>query len=292
MLFRIVRGYLLHPDLALTPGAKIAEIGAGTCIWPIDLVRELNFPISVDAIDISMAQCPPPSWLPENIRLLTHDVNQPFPSDMHGTYDLVHVQNWLCIWRTETSQALIQNLLDLLSRFPFLSEPGGFIQWSEQDPTANRVVVAPDVPTSSQYTQEVMSFLRNPRQVINFEYGIGPPAVDNSFMANSPCRWVSKLGDHLSQQAKLVAFDRYTALKEHQLIWSIDVLQACEEFGSNLERNARGKEDIERAEDLRSAAEGASAEMLNGVGIYSELVVAVAQKDATSLLGNESRSSL
>lgn len=50
--------------------------------------------------------------------------------------------------------------------------PGGFIQWSEQDPTANRIVVAPDAPTSSRFTEEIMSFLNNPRQTINFEYGI------------------------------------------------------------------------------------------------------------------------
>ncbi|KAI4189678.1 MAG: hypothetical protein L6R41_001287 [Letrouitia leprolyta] len=266
MLFKIVRGYLLHPAVTLKPGAKIAEIGAGTCIWPIDVSRELRIPISVDAVDISMAQCPPPSWLPKNVRLVTHDVYQPFPSEMHGTYDMVHVQNWLCIWRTETSKTLIRNLLDLL-------RPGGFIQWSEQDPTANRIVVAPDAPTSSRFTEEIMSFLNNPRQTINFE-------------------WVSKLGENLSQQAKLVAFDRYSSLDEHQLIWSIGVLQACEEFGSNLERNARNEEDIERAKKLQSAAEGASAEMLNGVGIYSELVTAVAQKDATSLPSEDSRSSL
>lgn len=89
-----------------------------------------------------------------------------------------------------------------------------------------------------------------------------------------------------------MAFDRYSSLDEHQLIWSIGVLQACEEFGSNLERNARNEEDIERAKKLQSAAEGASAEMLNGVGIYSELVTAVAQKDATSLPSEDSRSSL
>lgn len=86
-------------------------------IWPIDILREVHIPVSVDAVDISMAQFPPASWLPENIRLLTHDVYQPFPDHMHGTYDLVNVQNWLCIWKTETSGGLIRNLLDLLSKY-------------------------------------------------------------------------------------------------------------------------------------------------------------------------------
>ncbi|KAL8941880.1 MAG: hypothetical protein Q9216_001990 [Gyalolechia sp. 2 TL-2023] len=150
-----------------------------------------------------------------------------------------------------------------------LREPGGFIQWSEQDPTTNRIVVAPGVPRSSQATKEVLSFL-----------------TDLGLM------WVSELGDHLGRHAKLVAFDRYRALNEHQLRWSIGVLQACEEFASNLDRNSRGDEDAERAAGLRNAAESASVEMLNGVGIYSELVVAVAQKDTSSLSTDDSASTL
>ncbi|KAL9022346.1 MAG: hypothetical protein Q9185_000461 [Variospora sp. 1 TL-2023] len=256
MLFRIVRGYNLHPKVTLESGARIADIGAGTCIWPIDIVGELQYPVTVDAIDISMAQCPPPSWLPQNIRLITHDVYQPFPIHMQGVYDLVHVQNWLCIWRNETSETLIRNLLSLL-----MSEPGGFIQWSEQNPKANRLIVAPDVSCSTQATQDVLNFLNAPRQTIDFE-------------------WVSRLGEYLDVQARLVAFDRFGSSNEHQQLWSIGVLQACEEFASNLERKAQSNGDIERAAELRNSAEKAAVEMLNGVGIYSELVVAVAQKDS------------
>lgn len=72
--------------------------------------------MSVDAIDVSMAQCPPEDWLPKDINLITHDVYKPFPSHMLGSYDLVHVQNWLCIWSNETSDGLVRNLLALLSQ--------------------------------------------------------------------------------------------------------------------------------------------------------------------------------
>ncbi|KAL8800723.1 MAG: hypothetical protein Q9182_004966 [Xanthomendoza sp. 2 TL-2023] len=255
MLFRIARGYILHPSVQLRSGAKIADIGAGTCIWAIDVVRDLDFPVTVDAIDISMAQCPPKSWLPDNIRLMTHDVHQPFPSSLLGTYDFVNVQNWLCIWREERSQLLIRNLLGLL-------KPGGFIQWSEQNPDANRVVVAPGVSTSTKATKEVLSFLESPRKTISFE-------------------WVSQLGERLSAHAQVLAVNRYESLSEHQQLWSIGVLQACEEFASNLERNGPSGEDVERAAKLRSSADKAAIEMLNGVAIHSELVVTVAQKEST-----------
>lgn len=84
-------------------------------MWAIDLLHELPFSVSVDAIDISLAQCPPEPWLPDNVTLIAHDVYQPFPNHMLGIYDLVHVQNWLCIWRNETSDSLITNLTALLS---------------------------------------------------------------------------------------------------------------------------------------------------------------------------------
>lgn len=71
-------------------------------------------------------------------------------------------------------------------------------------------------------------------------------------------------------------------------MWSVEVLQACEEFASNLERKAQSNGDIERAAELRSSAEKAAVEMLNGVGIYSELVVAVAQKDSTKPVQHDS----
>ena len=90
--------------------------------------------------------------------------------------------------------------------------------------------------------------------------------------------WVSQLGERLNRYARVIALDRYESLNEHQLLWSIGVLQACEEFASNLERNSHSQEDAERAASLRSAADRAAVEMLNGVGIHSELVEAVAQK--------------
>ena len=92
-------------------------------MWAIDLLHELSHPVSIQAIDISLAQCPPRPWLPKQISLLAHDVYQPFPSHMLGSFDLVHVQNWLCIWRDETSDSLISNLISLLSKLDLITAP-------------------------------------------------------------------------------------------------------------------------------------------------------------------------
>lgn len=76
------------------------------------------------------------------------------------------------------------------------------------------------------------------------------------------------------------------------MLWDIGVLQACEEFASNLKRNAKTNEDVERAANLHDSAERASIEMLRGVGIYSELVVAVVQKDSSTKAYSQSNPSL
>lgn len=94
-------------------------------------------------------------------------------------------------------------------------------------------------------------------------------------------RWVSQLGERLSKHARVVATNRYESLNEHQQLWNIGVLQACEEFATNLEGNGQSSEDVERATKLRIAANRAAVEMFNGVGIHSELVVAVAQKESS-----------
>lgn len=89
---------------------------------------------------------------------------------------------------------------------------------------------------------------------------------------------MSQLGSRLSKDLAFISFDRQKILKEHQAFWSIGVLQGCEEFSSNMRSRAKSDEDIEKAKILQDAADRASAELLNGVGIHQELVIAVVQK--------------
>ena len=85
-------------------------------IWAIELLESLPFQVQIDAIDIASTQFPPKPWLPHGMRTIVHDAYESFPEDMIGTYDVVHVRNWLCIWRDKTSEKLITNLVSLLSK--------------------------------------------------------------------------------------------------------------------------------------------------------------------------------
>ena len=87
----------------------------------MDLYNEMAPSVQIDAIDISLAQCPPRDWLPPNIRTVQRDIYAPVPESMQGVYDLIHVQNWLCIFRDETAEALLGNLGKMLSRWLSLS---------------------------------------------------------------------------------------------------------------------------------------------------------------------------
>ena len=83
----------------------------------MDLYNEMAPSLQIDAIDISLAQCPPQEWLPRGIKTVEHDIYAPVPESMQGVYDLVHVANWLCIWRDATSEALLKNLTKMLRMY-------------------------------------------------------------------------------------------------------------------------------------------------------------------------------
>ena len=51
----------------------------------------------------------------------------------------------------------------------FHTEPGGFLQWSEQDPTANDIIRAPGSMVSDEATHGLLEFLNKPQESINFK---------------------------------------------------------------------------------------------------------------------------
>ena len=59
---------------------------------------------------------------------------------------------------------------------------------------------------------------------------------------------------------------------------NIAFLETYVEFISNLSRVAKTKDEKERAENLKNVEVQASTELLNGIGLYCELVTAVVRK--------------
>ena len=97
-------------------------------------------------------------------------------------------------------------------------------------------------------------------------------------MTNIPSRWVSKLPSMLSPWTETVVSERRTVRKEHQMFWSLTMLQACEEMSSNLLKNAKSAEEKERAANFQNDATHASSELMSGVGVHTDIVTSVMRK--------------
>ncbi|KAJ6093571.1 S-adenosyl-L-methionine-dependent methyltransferase [Penicillium sp. IBT 16267x] len=115
-LWREALGYSLHPCIGLSPDSapRIADIGTGTGIWMMDVKRE--YPAAqIDGFDISLAQCPPPEWLPDGVRLRELDLYEPLPVELVGIYDVVHLRLFFVVIRNDDPDPVLQNLLRMLS---------------------------------------------------------------------------------------------------------------------------------------------------------------------------------
>lgn len=69
----------------------------------------------IDGFDVSLAQCPPPEWLPSNVSIRKLDIFEPLPEELVGKYDIVHVRLFLCVVRNDDLVPVLTNLLKMLS---------------------------------------------------------------------------------------------------------------------------------------------------------------------------------
>ena len=82
--------------------------------WLIDLSPDFSS-AQLDGFDISDDQFPSKAWLPSHISLSHLDITKDVPSNLHGKYDLVHVQLFLCVVQKDGPAGIIDQLYKLLS---------------------------------------------------------------------------------------------------------------------------------------------------------------------------------
>ncbi|MCJ1421201.1 hypothetical protein MMC32_007563 [Xylographa parallela] len=129
-------GYNLHPDIICPKdGARIADVATGTGMWLLEAARA--YPnAQCDGFDISLAQCPPQIWLPNNVSLSIWDIFQEPPESFIGTYDIVHVRLLTLV--------IDHDPVPVIKRIVKLLKPGGYIQWDEMDITHSIVASVND----------------------------------------------------------------------------------------------------------------------------------------------------
>ncbi|KAF4964598.1 hypothetical protein FSARC_7504 [Fusarium sarcochroum] len=109
---------------SLDHAPAIADVGAGTGVWLRDFAPEVSSDARLDGYDIDESKFLPSENLPSNVKLYFGDVFKPFPQELIGQYDLVHVRLLMVALKADEWEPAARNLKTLL-------KPGGYILWDE-----------------------------------------------------------------------------------------------------------------------------------------------------------------
>ncbi|PKX88641.1 class I SAM-dependent methyltransferase [Aspergillus novofumigatus IBT 16806] len=171
-------GYLLHPSIDVSrPDLAIADVGTGTGIWILDLLRQLPN-AKLHGFDISSEQYPAPGFLPPNVSLSKLDILGEIPEEYRGKFDVVHARLLVQVVNQAGSDPVpvIQNMMKLL-------KPGGYLQWEEpNDDASKRPIVKADPANSSENAEKLLQRL------------------DARFRAATPASWSVALAETFKEQ--------------------------------------------------------------------------------------------
>ncbi|KAH9057430.1 S-adenosyl-L-methionine-dependent methyltransferase [Lactarius vividus] len=127
---------IVPPVVNVAHVRKVIDVATGTGAWALDFVSQPEVcgrGVQVFACDISVAKFPQAeSDLADKldvdkITFFQHDVTKPFPDDMLGTFDLVHMAFMCWALTVQGWKLALQNLRDLL-------RPGGHLILRDADP--------------------------------------------------------------------------------------------------------------------------------------------------------------
>ncbi|EXJ72903.1 uncharacterized protein A1O5_04051 [Cladophialophora psammophila CBS 110553] len=120
--------------------------------WIIEASHELASSAELTGFDIAAHNFPAPEFLPANVKFSVLDVmTGECPSDLMGTFDVVHIRFFNGIVLNNEAQPLITTVTKLL-------KPGGWLQWEEMDPsTLATITPRPNIDTT--YCQKLMGLI-------------------------------------------------------------------------------------------------------------------------------------
>ncbi|KAL5363156.1 S-adenosyl-L-methionine-dependent methyltransferase [Aspergillus floccosus] len=171
-------GYLLHPAIDVSrPDLAIADVGTGTGIWLLDLLRQLPN-AKFHGFDISSEQYPAPGFLPPNVSLSKLDILAEIPEQYREKFDVVHARLLVQVVNQAGSDPVpvIKNMMKLL-------KPGGYLQWEEpNDDASKRPIVKADPANSSENAEKLLQ------------------GLDARFRAATPASWSVALAETFKEQ--------------------------------------------------------------------------------------------
>ncbi|TEA19692.1 N-methyltransferase tcpN [Colletotrichum sidae] len=121
-------GQLCPPEILAhlrdLPSPRVAEVATGTGVWLRELAAQLPASAELRGIDMDATKFPPASELPPNMSMTKHNALRPFPEDMRGTFDVVHVRLIVLGMKKGDWEVVAEHLHTLL-------RPGGYLLWAE-----------------------------------------------------------------------------------------------------------------------------------------------------------------
>ncbi|KAL8748285.1 MAG: hypothetical protein Q9184_007431 [Pyrenodesmia sp. 2 TL-2023] len=260
---------------------KIAHIGPGIGLCLLDLQQFLtkrlgNLPpsLQLDNYDIDASSSPSSTWLPANISIKQISlIDSEVPASLHDYYDVIHLSNLAAHIKDNSPDQLVKNVMSMLSTchsplssflssangLPCPTEPGGWMQWHEPD-TANRCIVKNNLSLPSPRLEALL------RLVSELEtHRPGPRG------------WINSLPDILARYGLEVPVGdhRYRMSDVYTTVETDRFLLEMEDFARVLDGEREGG-----GEDLRGSVKAAAEECAcNGLGVRTDMVVAVARKE-------------
>ncbi|KAI1182472.1 S-adenosyl-L-methionine-dependent methyltransferase [Nemania serpens] len=128
----IMQNHLLPPHIASSLSAsptppKIIEIATGTAVWLSETAKTLPPDSELVGLDFDTSKFPSPSSLAPNITLRQANMYEPFPGDLFGRFDVVHMRLITFALKEGYAVDLAKNLMTLL-------KPGGHLLFSCVEP--------------------------------------------------------------------------------------------------------------------------------------------------------------
>ncbi|KAL8727029.1 MAG: hypothetical protein Q9166_006327 [cf. Caloplaca sp. 2 TL-2023] len=148
-------GHLIHSSIPARQLHAVADVATGTGVWLRHLAEDPALPRSAArqdpsfvGFDISKEQFPPTQSLPPHVKLVVHDMVEPFPAEYHERFDLVNVRLVSYAIKGSNLDRVVRNVIQLL-------RPGGYLQWQETD--ASDSWAHPETPTATSCVNHVIA---------------------------------------------------------------------------------------------------------------------------------------
>ncbi|KAI8308111.1 N-methyltransferase tcpN [Colletotrichum sp. SAR11_59] len=112
------------------PAPRVAELATGTGIWLRDMAAQLPSTAELRGIDMDTTKFPPASELPKNMSMMQHNALKPFPQEMHGTFDMVHVRLISLGMKKDDWAVVARHFMP--ARLPLIVQDAGFVDVEEK----------------------------------------------------------------------------------------------------------------------------------------------------------------